>query len=106
MIFFKVFLLFTASILLGGCEFIGYYKRQCEWELELEPRMKQQYEKLIKKNYRHVCARNREADKQDCRFQANKSIYEEAQGKKFRLVDVEYDPIGIPRPIIKITYCK
>lgn len=77
-------------------------RSQCEWTLEPETRP------LIgiDENMIHVCARNRNSGKQDCRLQISLENAKIHYGKHFKYNDMQVDGPGIPRTVIGISYCK
>lgn len=76
-------------------------KETCNWVLEAEPKLIG----AVEKNYIPVCARNRVSMRQDCRLQAKLEFAREAEGKKFRYVDLKVDSPGIPRTVTGIEFC-
>lgn len=88
-----------AAMVLMGCDPQG--KEKCQWTLEPEPKLIGTTEPgLIP-----VCARNRETNSEDCRFQATLDFSKGAWTRKFRYVDIDVDPSKAPRVIRSIKYC-
>lgn len=89
----------SLALLLNGCDLDG--KKDCDWTLEPEPKLKGQ----VDEGFIPVCARNRETMKEDCRFQATLAYAKEVFGRKFRHVDLNPDKSTFPRTLAKIKFC-
>lgn len=96
----RVYLLTAlAAMVLTACDPEG--KEKCQWTLEPEPKLIGHTDPgLIP-----LCARNRETNHEDCRFQGTLEFARSAWTKKFRYVDIDADASKAPKVIRSIKYC-
>lgn len=96
-------LILASVVTLGGlssCDPEGF--KDCSWTLEPEPSL---IDKITTLGMVPVCARNREKNKEDCRFQATLEFSKSAWTRKFKYTDIVSDKSKFPRLITNITYC-
>lgn len=85
---------------LTGCDPEGY--KDCAWTLEPEPKL---IDTITDLGMIPVCARNREKNREDCRFQTTIDFSKSAWTRKFKYVDIVSDKAKFPRTISAINYC-
>ncbi len=95
----RAILLALAGLLVAGCDPEG--RKQCEWVLEPEPKLKG----TTDEGYIPVCARNRVTQKEDCRMQTTLEYAMKVEKRKFRYVDLRVESPGLPRTIASIRFC-
>ncbi len=97
----KIFVLSVFALAaLTSCDPEGY--KDCAWTLEPEPKL---MDTITDLGMIPVCARNREKNKEDCRFESTLEFAKSAWSRKFKYVDIVSDKAKFPRKITNITYC-
>ena len=94
------FTVLVPALTLFSCDPEG--KKDCQWTLDPEPKL---IGTTTEPGMIPVCARNRQTNKEDCRFQAPLDFAKAAFQKKFRYVDLESDNSKLPRIVKDIKFC-
>ena len=87
------------TVFLWGCDPEG--RKNCDWVLEPEAKLIG----TVDAGFIPVCARNRQANKEDCRLQTTLEYAEKVYGRKFRYIDLRVERLGLPRTISTIKFC-